>query len=397
MRQPPYTLHRHHVHDHAAHLLSSHLHLTDYGRKATVECVLHVLFAAAAWLTSIHDACQRLRGAPSDETLRQALFATLPEYQRLQRLLNRALAADLPKALRRRRRKLAVDLTLIPYHGQPSQRLEELYRGRPKAGTSNFHAYATAYVVHKGRRYTVALSGVLAGTPLADVVRQLLRQAAQSGVRARLVLLDKAFGIGPVVRYLQCARYPFLLGLRQRGRRPEHPKGASGTWVLAQQQPSRGWSRYTWEDQTGRRVSLSVCLVYRHKRDRRGRLKRKLLLYGCWGLKQVAPRHLAEAYRQRFGIESSYRQMNQARIRTSTRSPVLRLFFVGLALLLRNVWVWVHDEMLSSRRRGGRQHHPERLRFKPLVDWLRQVAEAALGSRADTAAERPPPQTLAVA
>jgi putative transposase len=269
MRPPQYILTPQQVQAHAASLLHRHLRLRDYGRTATVARVLHVLFAAAAWLTSIHDACRRLRGAPCDETLRQALFATLPDYQELQRRLNRALVADLPKALRRRRRKLAVDLTLIPYHGAPQERAAEIYRGRPKAGTSHFHAYATAYIPHKGRRYTVALTGVLAGDPLADVVRRLLRQASRAGIRPRLVLLDREFGIGPVVRYLRAARYPFVVGLRRRGRRPEHPKGASGTWALCQQQSRSGWATYTWQEKAGPRVTLAVCVVYRWRRDRR--------------------------------------------------------------------------------------------------------------------------------
>jgi hypothetical protein len=34
--------------------------------------------------------------------------------------------------------------------------------------------------------------------------------------------------------------------------------------------------------------------------------------------------------------------MNEARIRTRTRDPSQRLLFVGIALVLRNVWVWSH-------------------------------------------------------
>jgi hypothetical protein len=389
------TLTRRQVRDHAAALLQSHLRLGDFGRKASASCLLHVLFAAASWVTSLHDACRRLLAAPSDETVRQALFALLPGYDELQRRLNRALAADIPKALRRRRRKLALDLTLVPYHGEPKRDAREVYRGQSKSGTRRFHAYATAYAAHKGRRYTLALTGVLAGEALADVARRLLRQAAGVGVRPQLLLLDKAFGIGPVVRYLQAARRPFLLAFRPRGRRPGHPKGASGTWALCQRLPKSGWARYAWQDKEGRRVSLEVCVAYRRFRDRRGRRHEKTELFGCWGLRQVRPGWLRQVYRRRFGIESSYRQLNQARIRTSTRDPVLRLLYVGLALLLRNVWVWLHEEVLSSPRRGGRVYHPERLRFKPLLDWLRQVAEATLGASTSVATDRQPPTTLA--
>ena len=397
MHPHQFTLTRRQVRDHAAALLQSRLRLGDFGRKATASCLLHVLFAAASWVTSIHDACRRLLKAPSDETVRQALFAGLPGYAELQRRLNRALAADIPKALRLRRRKLALDLTLIPYHGLAKHSPEEIYRGQAKAGTRNFHAYATAYAAHKGRRYTLALTGVLAGEALDDVVRRLLRQAARVGVRPRLVLLDKAFGIGPVVRYLQAARRPFLLAFRPRGRKPGHPKGASGTWALCQQLPRSGWARYAWQDKEGRRVSLDVCVVYRRFRDRRGRHHKKTELFGCWGLHQVQPRWLRETYRRRFAIESSYRQMNQARVRTSSRDPALRLLYVGLALVLRNVWVWLHEAVLSSPRRGGRAYNPQRLRFKPLLDWLRQVAEETLGARTFVAAERQPPTTLAKA
>jgi putative transposase len=54
---------------------------------------------------------------------------------------------------------------------------------------------------------------------------------------------------------------------------------------------------------------------------------------------QPATDWVRRTYRRRFGIETSYRQMNQGRIRTSTRRPELRLLFVAVALILRNVWV----------------------------------------------------------
>jgi hypothetical protein len=40
-----------------------------------------------------------------------------------------------------------------------------------------------------------------------------------------------------------------------------------------------------------------------------------------------------ERYRKRFGIESSFRQLRQARIYTCTRNPRLRLVFIAVALI----------------------------------------------------------------
>jgi putative transposase len=86
-----------------------------------------------------------------------------------------------------------------------------------------------------------------------------------------------------------------------------------------------------------------------------------------------------ESYRQRFGIETSYRQMEQARIRTSTRDPLLRLLYVGVALILRNVRAWLHWEVLSHPRRGGRRIDLSQLTFRSMLLWLQPYAEEWLG------------------
>src|SRR3982751_2492731 len=223
MRPPHHILDRNRVHRLAAEHLQAHLQFQDYKRKTSAPVLWALLLAAAARITSLSDACQRLRDAPSDETARKALLATLPDYAILQRQLNAALAGHLPKVLRTHLQRIALDLTLIPYHGQPFRDLAEIYRGQAKSGTSHFHAYATAYVVRKGQRYTVALTGVRKGESLKDVVRRLLRQAACVGIRPRLLLLDRGFYSVAVVRYLQQARDPFLLPGVCHGPPPQPP------------------------------------------------------------------------------------------------------------------------------------------------------------------------------
>src|SRR3954463_14071479 len=160
MRPQDHILDSHQVHRAAAEHLQVHLRFKDYKRKTPAPVLWSLLLAAAARITSLSDACLRLDDAPSDETARKALLATLPDYAALQGRLNAALAGHLPKTLRTHLQLLAIDLTLIPYHGQPFRDLDEIYRGQAKDGTSHFHAYATTYVVRKGQRYTVALTGV---------------------------------------------------------------------------------------------------------------------------------------------------------------------------------------------------------------------------------------------
>jgi hypothetical protein len=72
-------------------------------------------------------------------------LATLPGYAELQQQLSAALARHSPKTLRAHLQRLAINLTLIPYHGQSFRDLDEICRGQAKTGTSHFHADATAY------------------------------------------------------------------------------------------------------------------------------------------------------------------------------------------------------------------------------------------------------------
>jgi len=394
MRSCHYTIASPQVHRRACDLIQGALRLRDHGPKCTVPVILAVLFWAAARVASLAAACAALRNAPCDQAIRNALLATLPAFAQLQTALNRALVGGLPQALLRRGQCVAIDLTLLPYYGLPQSDPEELYRGHSKAGTKQFHAYATAYIIFQGCRYTLGLRSVHHSDPWEDVVRDLLRQVRQTGVKVRLLLLDRGFYSVGVIRYLQAARCPFVMPAIRRGRKPDHPQGASGTWAFTTRRRS-GWTRYTLHERNDQRsatVTLAICCHRLPQRTRSGRLIKKrevVWLYALWGWRPGSVAGVRQTYRQRFGIESSYRQLNQARIRTSSRSPLLRLLFVGLALVLRNVYVWLHWEVLAYKRRGKRRVDLNQLPLRAMLHWLLRVVEAWLGVKESMPSERP--------
>jgi Transposase DDE domain len=390
MRPTQYILTPRHVHAHATHLLQQHVQLRDHGPKCRAGMLWTVLCYAASRITSLAAACASLRDAPSDTATHDALLATLPKSAELQRRLNRALQGDLPRGLRRRRQPLAVDLTLIPYHGQPLRDLSEIFRSQAKSGTSHFHAYATAYVVRKGQRFTVALTAVTRSQAMPEVLKVLLRQAAQGGVRPRYLLLDRGFCSVDVIRYLQAARYGWLLPLTIRGRKADHPKGPSGSRLFALWKRS-GWGWYTMTNSDQRTATFRVCVKCRNRRGERGRRGREALVYAFGGpVRPSSYSWVRETYRSRFGIETSYRQLHQARIRTCTRDPLLRLLYVAIALILRNVWVWLHWELLAERRRGQRRLDLRKMTFRQMLLWLQHYAEERLGLCEETYTQHSP-------
>lgn len=157
------------------------------------------------------------------------------------------------------------------------------------------------------------------------------------------------------------------------------PKGAKKglRWLKRQK---AGWYQHTLKN--GKEtLTISVCVAYRtyyHRKKRKHRSQK--LLFAAWRVRG-APTAIHERYRKRFGIESSFRQMRQARIYTCTPNPHLRLVFVGVALLLRNLWVWIHATMLAEGRGPAMTLQLELLRFKRMLDWIAQAVAAILHDR----------------
>jgi Transposase DDE domain len=355
-------------------LLQAELLKKSSRRTCTAEVVWSIVLRAAAQMISIYAACLDLVNGPSDQAVFDALEAGLPRtLSVLERRLNEALLSCLPRSMRRRAWHVAIDWHLVPYYGKPHQSKNELYYGKPRQGTKNFHAYATACIVVQGQRYTLALSWVRRHETTVTALKRLIARIRFLGLKIKVLLMDRAFFNVPVTDYLKEERLPFLMPVMFRGRKPRKRKPPTGLrWIQKQ-----GAGRYPHTLKNGRRqVSISVIVAYRSYQKGKRRIQQKLL-FGAWRV-GGDPQHIRHLYRTRFGIEASYRQLRQARIYTCTRNPRLRLVFIGIALLLRNLWVWIHAEQLGQKLGHHRIVRLERLRFKRMLQWLVQAVAALL-------------------
>ncbi len=113
---------------------------------------------------------------------------------------------------------IAIDLTLIPYHGQPYQDEKELVRGEPKSGTTHFHGYATVSIVRDNRRYVVALRFIEYGEEMAEIVRWLIKRLKTLKLPIRRVFLDKGFCSKPVFKVLNQHHLSYVIPIPVRGK-----------------------------------------------------------------------------------------------------------------------------------------------------------------------------------
>jgi len=378
-----YIITKEEVYGYSENWLSTALRLEYEGRKCTTSVLFRILLIAAGRVVSVFAACQDLADAPCSRTVYDVLLATLPEIRELEKRLNRSLCHKLPKSLLRKSRILAIDLTLIPYHGKPALDIKEIFRSKPKSGTSHFHAYATAAVVHKGYRYTVALMHVEYGASMKEVVKQLVQLIRRRGIKIRYLLLDKGFYSVSVLSYLKRAKLGYVIPILLRGRRKKDKK-APPTGMRALLTKKNGYYRQTITGQDGKKkkaqLTINVCVASKdYLHEKTGKKRRKKLLYAISKVRRTW-KEIRELYRKRFGIETTYRQMNEARIKTCTRDPRVRLLFVAIALVLRNVWVWIHFKLAKGKQSEEPQLFLELLRFKEMLLWITQTVQQALGA-----------------
>ena len=226
-----------------------------------------------------------------------------------------------------------------------------------------------------GQRYTIAVTWVQRHEKMVVVLRRLLAKIREIKLKIRYVLLDRAFFNLPVIQFLQTEQLPFLMPVMFRGRPPKKRRPTTGLRWIKQQKA--GWHAHTLKNRH-QQATIKVCVAYRTHKNRKDRKRvQQKLLFAAWRM-SGSPADIRERYRQRFGIESSYRQMRQARIYTSTRNPRLRLLFVVVALILRNLWVWLHAEHLGDGRGESLTVRLERLRFKRMLDWIAHIVVTLL-------------------
>jgi Transposase DDE domain len=340
-------------------------HVLDWApfhKSVSVGDLLDLLLLMAASTASLFATVGRFFSF-SHQTGSLAVKANLPSRENIDRLTRGLVQAlydvmALSRQDRRRRWMVAIDVHNVPYYGVPTA---DVVGGPKKQGTQWFFAYATAVLLHKRRRYTVALAPLPPKTKPHEIVRLLLDQIAEKGLKIRGVTLDSAFDSGDTLLLLQERRFAYSVPLRRKGTGPN----ARNACFEGKHKQVR-WTEWTTE-KTRRQVRTRTLLW-------KGRGKTMVFAFQGWNgdhaqnVHQQAER-LRQLYRRRFGIETSYRQKNQAKATTTSRDPVYRLLLEGLGYLLRQVWVVLTEELAR-----GWQASPNAwisaLTVQKMIDWL---------------------------
>lgn len=167
---------------------------------------------------------------------------------------------------------------------------------------------------------------------METIVAWLLDRLKSMGISIRYAYLDKGFCSVPVLKTLKRRKLRFVIPIPIRGK-------SGGVRKLFETSGSRK-TTYTFHSPIHGELEVAAVVVKKYSKGRYKRKGARWFAYAVGRLpKSIEPPQVFEMYRQRFGIEASYRQMNQVRTRTTSRNPVLRLLLVGLAFVIFNLYI----------------------------------------------------------
>jgi Transposase DDE domain len=379
MRQDYYTVTPAVVRSTARQALQHALPVKNYGRLVSAKCLLELLLLVAALRSSLSAIVRRFRFGFCHETARKAVAANLPGQDELTQGLLDALYQFGSRALRRRRWVVAIDEHRDPFYGDRGA--AGVTGGQKKHGTKYAYAYATAVLVHHRHRFTVGVMALTGGAKPHEIVATLLAQIQSRGLKVRGVVLDSGFDSGETLLLLQERQLSYTVPLRRKG---DGKNRRNAAWDLA----VGVVTEVDWKTEQTRREVKTAAVVVQRRREK----DKKVYAFGGWdeaeARSQTWRARLAQRwYRKRFGIETSYRQMNECKGQTTKKDVVYRLLLVGLALLLRQVWVWLTAQVARDRGLQPTAWVAD-LRLARLAAWLadaltgvyREVTEIQLGS-----------------
>jgi putative transposase len=315
------------IHEYMVQRLNTSMDLGMQGYRIKNELAWDILLKAGSEQRGLPSVSRELSDSVHHNTIRGHLNQRfdINEIWLQEREQNKGLAASLPPSLWDKAVEIAID-----WHDEPSYSRDALVqtytcRSKAKAGTTHFWRVASAYVMHKGQRFTVGLVYVLPEYSTLMVVQRLIERIHQHRVVIKRLYLDKGFCQTAIIQYLQDHNLSAIIACPIRGKQ-------GGTRALCQGRCSYN-TTYTFGD--GTTVQLACVRTKPHGKNGKRRLK--WLLFVCIGV-TWSPKKVKQRYRRRFGIETSYRLSRRWRIQSTSANPALRFFLYGLTFWIVNLW-----------------------------------------------------------
>jgi hypothetical protein len=190
----------------------------------------------------------------------------------------------------------------------------------PKAGSSYAYQFLTASVLVDGRRLTVVLMPIRSRRHLLDYVKDALNRIRNAGILVRYLLFDRGFSSLELPAFLEanCYLYAILFTPNSVTKRMNLRDGQSAVYPC---------------DRPFRIVRADD----KEKKRRRGKRAGPLTYLFATNMTCKA-RRILRRYKDRWGVETSYRKHNEFLAKTTSKNYTVRLLYYAVSICIYNVW-----------------------------------------------------------
>ena len=289
------------------------------GNSVDTKMIFRILVYAAATGLSIEAACNRLDEVADANTVREYIneHYKVERFLELEKEMNQTIPKHFPRRVRRGKIEFAVDEHDQPFYGKEEQHEEYLVGGKAKASTTRFYRIASLSCLYQGVRIVMAIVFVKPGMTQVEIVSKLLKyaEACNISLKGKVIYFDRGFDSVELYKYLEKEGYSAVLGCPIRGKEGGGSKGLC--------KGNKSYEKtYEFNSQKGGKYKARVGVVRVFKQKGKK-------IWGSWVIyvlinTEVSVREAHKGYKARFGIESSYKKMREARVRSNSRNPMLR-------------------------------------------------------------------------
>jgi hypothetical protein len=224
---------------------------------------------------------------------------------------------------------VAIDTTNWLYYGKD---VPGVVRVKPREGTSKGFKFMTVNVVVAGLRFTVAVKPILEFTDEVKALEWLINEVKKH-FEIRCVYLDRHFFTVDFIAKLQELGVKFVMPA-VKNKKIRKLVELSDTKIR----------EYEMTKSSDRRKSVRFNLFVVEDDGEK-------LVFAS----NLSPHYhsvIADMYRKRWGIETSYMVKSELRLKTCSRKYVVRFFFFALSVILYNAWILLNllYELLNFSR-----------------------------------------------
>ncbi|MEK6922765.1 MAG: transposase, partial [Nanoarchaeota archaeon] len=229
------------------------------------------------------------------------------------------------KFLNRRKVNIAYDIHKIPYYGDKNDPF--VVEGKPERGTSHFYQFLTCSIVVAGHRFTIDAIPVLPFDDLEELLDKSLERV-KNKVGIEKAYFDRGFDKPKLINIIKKHRIKFIM-----------PKIRSATVKAWMRKSQDCEARIIKDFEIGEGESKAVVNLILVD-DEIG-IKRAFITN--FDIPEQLTHHLYSWYSKRWGIETSYRNMDHDfKARTTSKNYHIRLFYFLFSVCLYNLWILVN-------------------------------------------------------